>query len=102
MVLPFYAYGIPPEVAGASDAFDVKNFWPFASEGLGLQIHVVAMLLAVNGPILLVATLALCIVELRRANGLERLKLVIAMLAVSFVGMAFLRSFGPILAWHFD
>jgi hypothetical protein len=101
VVLPFYAYGIPPQGAGDVQAFDVKQYWPFGFEGPGALVHDIGVVLAFVGPLVIPATIIWGLLLFFGAQHRRKLAL-LPVLLTAFVGLAYLINWRAIIAWHLD
>lgn len=101
VVLPFYAYRIPAEGAGALQEYDVKQYWPFGFTGLGAVVHDIAMTLALLGVLIVPATLVWSLVS-GFINKEGRKAALILAACVTFIGLAYVVNLSPIIGWHLD
>ena len=101
VTVPFYAYGVPPEVAGSSQTYDVKNFWPFGYDGPGALVHVVAMMLSVVSPLIFGIGVVATGVLLAEKAGNRKLRAALMGMHALFL-VTTLVHWSAITAWHFD
>ena len=101
IVLPFYAYGIPAEGAGALQQYDVKQYWPFGSNGPGRALHDVCLVLAPAAPVVLPITLIWSVLRYLSSRP-RRLQSLLPAIAALLISVAYVANWRAILAWHLD